>query len=231
MPNGGADEKELRVRLQCAHCMMLREPAARYTIRARPSRVQVALQEALFDEVKENLNPKLPAEDINKKKVLFWQPTTTKTKGGEERPNPRYSVAPMWSNVYYNLSFLTANPKDLAKVRSPSARTPARDASDPQSFRHSIARAARRMPRVQAMVKVAAAQPEVNNDVELILISPDGTEAPITLEALLDTEITMRAPKPATSSANTQKVADLEKRLRDAEDALTKSRQKAARKA
>jgi hypothetical protein len=61
------------------------------------------------------------------------------------------------------------------------------------------------MPRVQAMVKVAAAQPEVNNDVELILISPDGTEAPITLEALLDTEITMRAPKPATSSANTQK--------------------------
>ena len=82
MPNGGADEKELRVRLQCAHCMMLREPAARYTIRARPSRVQVALQEALFDEVKENLNPKLPAEDINKKKVLFWQPTTTKTKGG-----------------------------------------------------------------------------------------------------------------------------------------------------
>jgi hypothetical protein len=89
--------------------------------------LHVALQEALFDEVKENLNPKLPAEDINKKKVLFWQPTTTKTKGGEERPNPRYSVAPMWSNVYYNLSFLTANPKDLAKVRSPSARTPARD--------------------------------------------------------------------------------------------------------
>ena len=86
------------------------------------------------------------------------------------------------------------------------------------------------MPRVQAMVKVAAAQPEVNNDVELILISPDGTEAPITLEALLDTEITMRAPKPATSYANTQKVADLEKRLRDAEEALTKSRQKAARK-
>ena len=156
--------------------------------------------------------------------------TTTKTKGGEERPNPRYSVAPMWSNVYYNLSFLTSHPKDLAKVRSPSTRTPARDASGPQSFRHSNARSARRMPRVQAMVKVAAAQPEVNNDVEFILISPDGTEAPITLEALLDTEITMRAPKPATSSANTQKVADLEKRLRDAEEALTKSRQKALRK-
>ena len=41
------------------------------------------------------------------------------------------------------------------------------------------------MPRVQAMVKVAAAQPEVNNDVELILISPDGTEAPITLKTTM----------------------------------------------
>ena len=79
--------------------------------------MQEVLREQVFDEVKDDINPKLDKKDVENKRVLFWQGETIKSrKDLTERPNPRYAVAPMWSNVNYDLSFITAKPKDIAKV-------------------------------------------------------------------------------------------------------------------
>eukprot|EP00966_Prymnesium_polylepis_P236396 5466748-Prymnesium_polylepis.2 len=85
---GRQEQKVLRVRIALStHRRQLANGSLRHHSLTQGGLLDL---EALFESVKENVNPKLSKNELEEKKVLFWQGETTKSKKDlVERPNPR----------------------------------------------------------------------------------------------------------------------------------------------
>ena len=58
------------------------------------------------------------AQHVTRNRILDFQGETWKDKRDTERPNKNYARAPGWSNVQYQIRGYIVHPNDLAKVRA-----------------------------------------------------------------------------------------------------------------